>query len=106
MGFEDESAPDIYEPALLIKILRSLYGLELIACSIGIPDINWMFAPEKEAELLTVSRLCTCIAMMDSDMQENVQLIVPQTYHQKIPFDSLAAGMIGGDFASYAGYTV
>ncbi|MBR5372784.1 MAG: hypothetical protein IK130_11290 [Oscillospiraceae bacterium] len=104
MAFEDESAPDIYEPALLIKILRALYGLELIACSIGIPDVNWMFAAEPEAEILRVSRLCTCIAMMDSDMQENVQLILPQALHQEIPFESLAAGMIGGEFASFAGF--
>jgi len=104
MAFEDESAPDIYEPALLIKILRALYGMELIACSIGIPDVNWMFAPNRESEIIRISRLCTCIAMMDSDMQENVQLILPQEYHQDIPFESLAAGMIGGEFASYAGY--
>ena len=104
MAFEDESAPDIYEPALLIKILRSLYGMELIACSIGIPDVNWMFAAEQEAEIIRISRLCTCIAMMDSDMQENVQLILPQEYNQDIPFESLAAGMIGGEFASYAGF--
>lgn len=105
MAFEDEAAPDIYEPALLIKILRTLYGMELIACSIGIPDVNWMFSADREPEILRISRLCTCIAMMDSDMQENVQLILPQSFHQDIPFESLAAGMIGGEFASYAGFT-
>lgn len=104
MAFEDLSAPDLYEPALLLKILQALYGVRLILCSIGIPDINWMLAAERESNLIRYSRLCTCTAMLDSDMQQNVQLILPELDAEDIPFENLAAGMIKGEFASFAGF--
>ncbi len=104
MAFEDLSAPDLYEPALLLKILQSLYGIKLVLCSIGIPDINWMLSPERESDLIRYTRLCTCTAMLDSDMQQNVQLILPELNSDDIPFSNLAAGMINGEFASFAGY--
>ena len=63
-----------------------------------------MFAAEPEAEILRVSRLCTCIAMLDSDMQQNVQLIVPEIPSDDIPFANLASGMIAGEFASFGGF--
>ena len=98
------NSPDIYEPSLLLKILRELYGVELVSCEIGIPGINWMAAAESEDELIVLSRLCTCIAMVDSNLQQNVQLVLPELAEQQIPFSNLAAGMIGGEFASFAGY--
>ncbi|MBR4201725.1 MAG: hypothetical protein IKQ91_10755 [Oscillospiraceae bacterium] len=104
MAFEDESAPDLYEPALLTTILRALYGVELILCSIGIPDVNWMGAAEPESDLIRLSRLCTCIAMLDSDRQQNVQLAVPEISAEDAPFANLAAGMIAGEFASFGGF--
>lgn len=104
MAFNDESAPDLYEPALLLKVLQALYGLELVSCDIGIPDVNWMGAAKAEAEIIRCSRLCTCIAMLDSDLQQHVQLIVPEKFLQEIPFANLAAGMIQGEFASYGGF--
>ena len=106
MAFEDLSAPDLYEPALLLKILQALYGTELVICSIGIPDINWMCEPQPESDLLRYSRLCTCVAMLDSDLQQHVQLVVPELASEDIPFAYLAAGMIAGEFASYGGFTV
>ena len=105
MAFEDLSAPDLYEPALLIKILQALYGVTVILCSIGIPDINWMLAAEPEPDMIRYSRLCTCVAMLDSDMQQNVKLIVPEIGSEEIPFANLAAGMIRGEFATFAGFT-
>ena len=104
MAFETESHPDLYEPALLTKILRELYGVQLVCCTVGIPGVNWMQAEEPERESIRVSRLCTCIAMLDSDRQQNVDLIVPQTDAASVPFDCLAAGMIAGEFASFAGF--
>ena len=104
MAFEDEAAPDLYEPALLLKILQTLYEVKLVLCTAGIPGVNWMRAEEPEEELITVSRLCTCIAMLDSDMQQNIYLIVPEQKTEMIPFENLAAGMIIGEFASFAGY--
>lgn len=104
MAFEDESAPDLYEPALLLTIMQALYGIELILCSIGIPDVNWMGAAEKESDLIRYSRLCTCIAMLDSDRQQNVQLVVPELISEDVPFANLAAGMIQGEFASFGGF--
>ena len=72
--------------------------------AIGIPGVSWMNgAPEPE--LIRVSRLCTCIAMVDSNLQENVQLILPESGMQEIPFEHLSAGMIGGEFASFAAYS-
>lgn len=104
MAFEDESAPDLYEPALLLTVLRALYGVELVMCSIGIPDVNWMCAEEPESDMLRLSRLCTCVAMLDSDRQQNVQLVVPEISSEEIPFANLAAGMIAGEFASFGGF--
>lgn len=98
------NAPDIYEPSLLLKILHELYGAELISCEIGIPDINWLAAAEAEPEIVRLSRLCTCVAMVDSNLQQNVQLILPELAGQGIPFANLAAGMIAGEFASFAGF--
>jgi hypothetical protein len=105
MAFEDLSAPDLYEPALLVKILQALYGVKLVLCSIGVPDINWMLSAERESGLIRYSRLCTCIAMIDSDMQQDVQLIMPEIDAEEIPFENLAAGMIQGEFASFAGFS-
>ena len=105
MAFEDLSAPDLYEPALLLKILQTLYGVELVICTIGIPNINWMCEAEAESPLLRYSRLCTCVAMLDSDMQQNVQLVVPELDCEDIPFANLVAGMIEGEFASYGGFS-
>lgn len=105
MAFEDLSAPDLYEPALLIKILQALYEIKLVICSIGIPNINWMCEPQPESALLRYSRLCTCIAMMDSDLQQNVQLVIPELDEEEIPFANLAAGMIEGEFASFGGFS-
>lgn len=104
MAFEDSAAPDLYEPALLLKIMRALYGTELVLCTVGIPDINWLCGPQKESDLIRLSRLCTCIAMLDSDLQQNVQLIVPETRSEEIPFANLASGMIAGEFASFGGF--
>lgn len=104
MAFEDESHPDLYEPALLMRILNQLYGAELILCRIGIPGVNWMAAEEPEPEIVRISRLCTCIAMLDSDLQQNASLIVPEMPAERIPFANLAAGMIAGEFASFAGF--
>ena len=97
--------PDVGEPILLLKILQALYGLETVLCDIGIPNINWLGSAERESDLIRVSRLCTCIAMMDSDMQEHIKLIVPQIEAPDIPFENLAAGMIVNEFASFAGYS-
>lgn len=105
MAFEDHSAPDLYEPALLLKILRALYNVELVICTIGIPDIHWMCEPQPESDLIRYSRLCTCVAMLDSDLQQNVQLVIPELDSEDIPFDYLAAGMIAGEFASFGGFT-
>ena len=105
MAFEDHSAPDLYEPALLLKILQTLYGIELVICTIGIPNINWMCEPAPESPLLRYSRLCTCVAMLDSDLQQNVQLVIPELDCEDIPFANLAAGMIEGEFASYGGFS-
>lgn len=104
MGFEDPTAPDLDEPVLLLEILRQLYGVELVNCTVGRKDMNWAGAEDAEREIIRISRLCTCIAMADSDLQQNVQLIVPETPEQSVPFTNLAAGMVGGEFASYAGY--
>ena len=100
----DSNAPDIYEPSLLLNILRTLYGVELVSCEIGIPGINWLTEAEAESELIRLSRLCTCVAMVDSNLQQNVQLVLPELADQEIPFENLAAGMISGEFASFAGY--
>ncbi len=105
MGYENPDAPDLYEPTLLLEILRALYGVELVCCAVGTAPYHWMQAEKAEREIVRVSRLCTCIAMLDSNRQQNVQLIVPQTDASEIPFPHLAAGMIAGEFASYAGYT-
>ncbi|MCQ2417854.1 MAG: hypothetical protein MJ071_08610 [Oscillospiraceae bacterium] len=104
MAFEDECSPDLYEPALLLKILQALFDVQLVACSIGIPGKNWMDADTPETDLIKIGRLCTCIAMLDSDMQQNVYLIIPETESEEIPFENLAAGMILGEFASFGGY--
>lgn len=104
MAFEDSSAPDLYEPGLLLKIMQALYGLELVFCTIGIPKINWMLAAEPESDLIRLSRLCTCIAMLDSDLQQNVQLVIPEFPSDDIPFANLASGMIAGEFASFGGF--
>ena len=104
MAFEDSTAPDLYEPALLLKIMQELYGVELVICSIGIPNINWLLEPEPESVLIRMSRLCTCIAMLDSDLQQNVQLVVPEIVTDEIPFENLASGMIAGEFASFGGF--
>ena len=105
MAFETESHPDLYEPALLTKILHELYGVKLVCCKTGIPGVNWMQAEEPERESVRVSRLCTCIAMLDSDRQQNVDLVVPETDAKSVPFANLAAAMIFGEFASFAGFT-
>lgn len=104
MAFEDSAAPDLYEPGLLLKIMQALYGVELVFCAIGIPQINWMLAAEPESDLIRLSRLCTCIAMLDSDLQQNVQLVVPELPSEDIPFANLASGMIAGEFASFGGF--
>lgn len=104
MAFEDSEAPDLYEPALLLKIMQALYGVELVFCTIGIPQINWLLAAEPESELIRMSRLCTCIAMLDSDLQQSVQLVVPEIPTKDIPFANLASGMIAGEFASFGGF--
>lgn len=103
MAFEDASAPDLSEPVLLLQILQALYGLKLVACEIGLNDHNWCCREEPESELIRVSRLCTCIGMLDSAMQQNVQLLIPDRTTE-IPFANLAAGMISGEFASFAGF--
>lgn len=103
MGCEDPEAPDLDEPTLLLEILRMLFGVEMVSCKVGTEGMHWMNR-DAEKELIRISRLCTCIAMADSDLQQNVQLIVPETPVQDIPFESLAAGMIDGEFASFAGY--
>lgn len=104
MGFEDPSAPDLDEPVLLLEILHALYGVELVSCTVGTEGLNWMEAEEAEREIVSVSRLCTCIAMADSDLQQNVQLVVPELPGQTVPFANLAAGMVAGEFASFAGF--
>lgn len=104
MGFEDPSAPDLDEPVLLLEILRELYGVKLVNCTVGIEGLGWMNTDEPEQEIIRISRLCTCIAMADSDLQQNVQLILPEIPGQTVPFENLAAGMVSGEFASYAGY--
>ena len=104
MAFEDSAAPDLYEPALLLKILQALYGVELVFCTIGIPEINWLLAAEPESDLIRLSRMCTCIAMLDSDLQQHVQLVVPEMPTEDIPFANLASGMIAGEFASFGGF--
>lgn len=104
MAFEDESAPDLSEPALLLTVLRALYSVELVLCSVGIPGMNWMDAAEPESDLIRCSRLCTCVAMLDSDRQQNVQLVLPEIVSEEIPFANLAAGMIAGEFAAFGGF--
>lgn len=104
MAFEDSSAPDLYEPALLLKILGALYQVNLVICTIGIPNINWMCEAQPESDLIRYSRLCTCVAMLDSDLQQNVQLVIPELDTEDIPFDYLASGMIAGEFASFGGF--
>lgn len=104
MAFEDSSAPDLYEPALLLKIMRALYQVELVICTTGIPNINWMCEAQPESDLIRYSRLCTCVAMLDSDLQQNVQLVIPEMDTEDIPFANLAAGMIVGEFASFGGF--
>lgn len=104
MAFEDSSAPDLYESTLLLQIMRALYQIELVICTIGIPNINWMCEPQPESALIRYSRLCTCVAMLDSDLQQNVQLVIPKLDTEEIPFANLAAGMIAGEFASFGGF--
>lgn len=104
MAFEDSSAPDLYEPALLLKIMRALYGVEFVICTIGLPNINWMCEAQPESDLIRYSRLCTCIAMLDSDLQQNVQLVVPEIETEDVPFAHLVSGMIAGEFASFGGF--
>lgn len=104
MSFSAPSEPDISEPTMLLQVLKMLYGIELVACQIGIPNINWMGAAETEPEIVCVSRLCDCVAQLDSNLQQNVQLIMPQYPLQTIPFRNLAAGMIAGEFATFAGF--
>ncbi len=104
MAFEDSSAPDLYESTLLLQILRTLYQMKLVICTIGIPDINWMCEPVPESALIRYSRLCTCVAMLDSDLQENVQLVIPELNTEEIPFANLASGMIAGEFATFGGF--
>ena len=90
--------------AAAARYMKALYGVELVSCSVGTAQQNWMSAEQPEPEIVRVSRLCTCVAMLDSNRQQNVQLIVPEQPGQGIPFENLAAGMIGGEFASYAGF--
>lgn len=104
MAFEDETAPDLSESVLLLQILQELYGVKLVACEVGTPNKNWLCKDTPESELIRTSRLCTCIAMLDSALQQNVQLILPK-HNTEIPFANLAAGMISGEFASFAGFT-
>ena len=104
MAFEDSAAPDLYEPALLLKIMQALYSVELVFCAIGIPQINWLCAAEPESDLIRLSRMCTCVAMLDSDLQQSVQLVVPEAGSEDIPFANLASGMIAGEFASFGGF--
>lgn len=104
MAFEDEGASDLYEPARLLTVLRAMYGVELVLCTVGIPEVNWMCAEEPESDFIRCSRLCTCVAMLDSDRQQNVQLVVPEIASEEIPFANLAAGMIAGEFASFGGF--
>ena len=104
MAFEDSAAPDLYEPGLLLKIMQALYGVELVFCAIGIPQINWMLEAQPESDLIRMSRMCTCIAMLDSDLQQSVQLVVPEIPSEDISFANLASGMIAGEFASFGGF--
>lgn len=106
MAFEDETAPELSESVLLLQILQALYGVEMVACEVGVPGINWMNREEPEHPILPVSRLCTCIAMLDSAMQQNVTLLIAESsVSGEMPFENLAAGMIAGEFASLAGFT-
>lgn len=103
MAFEDESANDLSESVLLLQILQMLFGVELVFCEVGVKGINWLAKEDAESPVVRESRLCTCIGMLDSAMQQNVKLCVPQT-EEGFPFAHLAAGMIQGEFATFAGF--
>lgn len=106
MAFEDESAPELSESVLLIQILQALFGVQMVACEVGISEKTWLCSEKEEDAILPAGRLCTCTAMLDSALQQNVTLLLPQSaVHEDIPFDHLAAGMISGEFASLAGFT-
>ena len=106
MAFEDQSAPELSESVLLIQILQALFDVQMVACEVGLSDQSWLCSEEKEDAILPTGRLCTCTAMLDSALQQNITLLLPQSaVHNDVPFDNLAAGMISGEFASIAGYT-
>ncbi len=108
MAFEDEYAPDLSEPSLLLRVLHELYDVTLVSCEAGDPHYNpHVQCPGggddlPEHPLVGISRLCTCTAMVDSALQQNVKLILPNCSYIEAFAPNLGAGMIAEEFASFA----
>lgn len=93
MAFEDFDAPDISEPSLLLQILRELYDVMLVACEVDANDRG-------TADVLAqMSLACTCTAMLDSALQENVHLVMPACSEFA---ENIGAAMVQKAFASFA----
>lgn len=108
MAFEDAGAPDIAEPALLLRVLHELYDVTLVACEVGVPQYHPYVQRLAEGDdlpehpLMGVSRLCTCTAMLDSALQQNVRLVVPTCRCLQQLAPNVGAAMIAEAFASFA----
>ncbi|MBR6761407.1 MAG: hypothetical protein IKM30_05175 [Oscillospiraceae bacterium] len=108
MAFEDAYAPDLSEPSLLLRVLHELYDVTLVSCEAGDPHYNpYVQCPVEgdnlpEHPLVGISRLCTCTAMIDSALQQNVKLILPNCSYLQQLAPHLGAGMIAEEFASFA----
>ncbi len=93
MAFEDFDAPDMSEPALLLQVLHALYDVTLVACEVDAND-------RSTADVLSqMSLACTCTAMLDSALQENVHLVMPAC---DVLTEQIGAAMVHEAFASFA----
>ncbi len=94
MAFEDFDAPDMSEPALLLRILHELYDVTLVACE--------MAASEHDNAVSAISQGCTCTAMVDSALQQQVHLVVPPCKDLSHLAANVGAAMVDEAFASFA----
>lgn len=93
MAFEDFDAPDLSESSLLLQILHGLYDVTLVACEVDAND-------RSTADMLSqMSLACTCTAMLDSALQENVHLVMPACAELA---ENIGAAMVQKAFASFA----
>ena len=94
MAFEDFDAPDMSEPALLLQILHELYDVTLVACE--------MAPAAHDDAVLAMSQGCTCNAMVDSALQQQVHLVVPPCKELPHLAANVGAAMVDEAFASFA----